>query len=419
MMIAILQVAIGLIFVFSLLSILVTTINTLVANLLKTRARFLKLGIMSLITDPELQSQFLSHPLVKLVRVPMIQPGYVASASEAQEVAAQVQKADVTQLSWIDPKMFAQVVSSLLIEKSEVTLYGPLLITADALPDSRQKDRVIDLTFGLQGTGIGLDELRAGIYELPTEYQPHLFAALEPIETRLKDARNNGTGGLLPLLEGIRKVNDDAFRRAMKVLVGSARSLDEAQLQLANWFDTRMDQVSNLFQRTMTVYSVIIGLILVLLLNVDTLNMTQTLWNEPALREAVSIAATEAVQSGILQEQMNQAQREAEAAQDTSTDPTFDSVQTFEVVLKSLLELNLPIGWAYVPVEGGCFIAADQVVPSACSSANNLYIYIPGNSPDWGGLILRKLIGIVVTIIAVAQGAPFWFDLLNRLVRGK
>lgn len=419
-MIAILQVAIGLMFVFSLLSILVTTLNTVVANLLKTRARFLRQGILTLITDPELQAQFISHPLVRLVRLPMISPGYVASAAEAQDAAQQVQNAEVTQITWIEPKMFAQVLTSLLNEKSEISLYDPLLMTVEALPDSAQKERIVDLIFGLQSTGLGLEDLRATLYELPTEYQPHLFAALEPIEARMNDARRDGAaGGLLPLLEGVRRISDDAFRRAMKVIVGSAQSIDEAQHQLETWFDSRMGQVSSQFQRMMTLYSVIIGTILVLLLNVDTLHMTQTLWNEPALREAVSVAAEQAMQSGALQQQMEEAQRDAAAAQDPDAAPTLDSVESFEAILSELLSLNLPIGWAYLPVEGGCFLPAGQTVPSACSSPMNLWAYIPGNSPEWGSMIIAKLIGVIVTIIAVAQGAPFWFDLLNRLVRGR
>ncbi len=48
----------------------------------------------------------------------------------------------------------------------------------------------------------------------------------------------------------------------------------------------------------------------------------------------------------------------------------------------------------------------------------NLWLLDPANNPNWLGLIVRKLLGVVVTVIAIMQGAPFWFDLLQRLVRG-
>jgi hypothetical protein len=34
------------------------------------------------------------------------------------------------------------------------------------------------------------------------------------------------------------------------------------------------------------------------------------------------------------------------------------------------------------------------------------------------GLWVLKIFGIALTTIAVAQGAPFWFDLIRKLTRG-
>jgi hypothetical protein len=40
---------------------------------------------------------------------------------------------------------------------------------------------------------------------------------------------------------------------------------------------------------------------------------------------------------------------------------------------------------------------------------------VPGNSPYWLQLWLEKIGGLILTTVAVMQGAPFWFDLLKRL----
>ena len=63
----IIQVAIGILFVFSLLSILVTQMNTFIGNLLNWRAKNLKEGVLLLIGDKELQAKILAHPLIQLV----------------------------------------------------------------------------------------------------------------------------------------------------------------------------------------------------------------------------------------------------------------------------------------------------------------------------------------------------------------
>jgi hypothetical protein len=66
---AIIEVAIGLVFVFSLMALLVTQINSIVTALLNSRAKYLKQGLQELITDPQLQAKMLAHPIIKMVKV--------------------------------------------------------------------------------------------------------------------------------------------------------------------------------------------------------------------------------------------------------------------------------------------------------------------------------------------------------------
>src|SRR5690606_11301463 len=63
----IIQVAIGMIFVYSLLSILVTQINSFILNVLNLRAKQLKEGLVQLVSDKELQAKILAHPLIRMV----------------------------------------------------------------------------------------------------------------------------------------------------------------------------------------------------------------------------------------------------------------------------------------------------------------------------------------------------------------
>src|SRR4051794_5451210 len=67
MMQGIIQVAIGMIFVFSLLSVLVTTLNSVLTNVLQWRAKHLKAALETLITDQNVQQLFLQHPLINIV----------------------------------------------------------------------------------------------------------------------------------------------------------------------------------------------------------------------------------------------------------------------------------------------------------------------------------------------------------------
>ena len=80
--------------------------------------------------------------------------------------------------------------------------------------------------------------------------------------------------------------------------------------------------------------------------------------------------------------------------------------------LQSIYDLNLPIGWALVDLSG---LPAGH---PARHHPSNLWNYLPENNPDgWLGLLLAKLLGIAATVIAAGQGAPFWFNIVNRVLR--
>src|SRR5512146_960406 len=60
-----LDIAIGLSFVYLLLSLIVTTVNEMIAAMLQKRAKFLEQGIEQLVMDPEIQKAIYQHPLIK------------------------------------------------------------------------------------------------------------------------------------------------------------------------------------------------------------------------------------------------------------------------------------------------------------------------------------------------------------------
>jgi hypothetical protein len=104
--------------------------------------------------------------------------------------------------------------------------------------------------------------------------------------------------------------------------------------------------------------------------------MARSLWEDSSLRAAASAIAQQAINTGQV------------------TAPT-------------------------TPIAATCFPEADQDQPPPieCSSMRNIWLLGPSNNPDWFGLLIKKLIGIAATVIAIGQGAPFWFDLIRRLVR--
>jgi hypothetical protein len=116
----------------------------------------------------------------------------------------------------------------------------------------------------------------------------------------------------------------------------------------------------------------IIGLVLVCGINADTINIVDTLWLNPSVRESVVKAATETVEQG---------------------DETASTSTTVASAIDQLEELQLPLGWAP-------------------ESAENDPRRLPGEFSDW----FAKLVGLVLTAVALTFGSSFWFDLLKQFV---
>ena len=173
-----------------------------------------------------------------------------------------------------------------------------------------------------------------------------------------------------------RSANDDAqvagdVRRALSTLTGLNDAALEAQRKNVElWFDDVMDRVSGWYKRKAQWTLLVFAVLVTSVANVDCINLATTLWQSPALRTALADSAA-SYQAGA---QANPEQKE-----------TLDELQAR---LDKLSAQGLPLGWA-----------GDKVLSSA-------------EPKQW----LTKVAGLLLTALAVSLGAPFWFDLVNKLV---
>jgi hypothetical protein len=193
--------------------------------------------------------------------------------------------------------------------------------------------------------------------------------------------------------------------------------LARARDNVEDWFNDSMDQVSGAFKRSSQGLALFIGFGIALLLNIDSINLTLYLWREPSVRQ---VLATKAEQFDL--------------AASTSTDQTnpYQAMQDFR---EQFTGLNLPIGWTFKDQDDplfkglGCawFPTGDKFfgVPLyKIPGIDRLTIFefelknkcLSPSQPDRSTNLLLKLSGIFLTALAARQGAPFWFDLLKRVV---
>lgn len=134
---------------------------------------------------------------------------------------------------------------------------------------------------------------------------------------------------------------------------------------LAKWFDDQMNHLRTQYKKWTNYVLLIIGLVISVVLNVDTIRVTDALLTNPAQRQAI-VEEAKNIQLGA-------------GAENSLGD-----------LQKQLDSLALPIGWP------------EESAPAV--SAPNFFLWL-----------IKKVIGILVTAFAVSQGAPFWFDLLNKI----
>lgn len=421
---AIIEVMIGIVFVFSLLSILVTQINTVISNSLNLRARYLRDGIDDLITDPVLRAKVFAHPLVRMLQQQVL-PGQNLTPEEAEKIAA----GKLNRVSWIDPKNFVNVLLSIIRADADQELFSVLMNIVDAMPPDSSRRTLRLIISRLQQSGQGLDELRQFIDQMENEvYREALREALDQIDEAIGQIGLD-TGGLISIIAGLRKIKNPYFRTALETVLSASKTIEDAQDKLSQWFDDGMTRASEAFARRMMQFSLLVGLGIALLANIDTLQLAKALWDDPALRSAVTAAAQNTDLAAMIQE-AEQAQQEAlqnATAPEATPEPgaaaegeggaTIADVQASaaaaQATVQQLLDLRLPIGWELTNLR------ADDAVPTEAQLTNhrNVWNYFPGNNPDfWWQLVLAKLVGLAATMIAIAQGAPFWFNILNRLM---
>jgi hypothetical protein len=420
----IIETVIGLIFVFSLLAIMVTQINGFIVGVLNLRAYQLKEGLQMLITDPELQAKVLAHPIINMVEE-TVRPEERISAEAAKEVV----DANTTSVTWIEPSTFVEALTDILLVQAD-KVYRSLQAATETIPNSEEKSRIRELIRSLRG-GFSEQTVRslreAFEFVQDPEARQRLLAGLDEVENTLEKL-NFKTEGVAPLLEGVRRIADKKLQAALETILTTADSVDEARSKMENWFNEGMSRTSAIYQRRIQFFSIAVAFLITVTFNVDTFHLARSLWVNEELRASVAATAREFDQSAFTDDsQSGDTTGEAETGEPVTTETESDETaaqalgaqsEEIGVTVQKLLELDLPIGWEFTQVTDE-MVATSQQLGRADPRDNgrNVWNFLPVNNDNWFSLWLQKIVGLIATTIAVAQGAPFWFDLLNKITR--
>jgi hypothetical protein len=360
-----LEVVIGVIFAWMLLSIAVLQIQEIIASYLEKRSSDLEMVIRDMLNDKDKVKKFYDHPLIRSLSKPTklsAKEEKKAAELESQDVLSLGEKRLLSKLrqrpSYIPSSNFASALFDIVIDagtenslvQCAIKDMRPALDRLQA--DDREKANAIvegicqlGQTAAKSKAGIEFqegvkDELKKQISNLGLEYKD-----LRPYTNQLTALINSNQYDLGALFkselvvdqlrvggQALLAENPKLGQSINSLLVGIEEYAGSADKALAlgrknveDWFNSTMDRLSGWYKRWAQVWAFVIGFSIALLFNVDSLYMAQQLWRNPATR----LAAATYIQNYV----------QTNAQNNIPEDTVLSAVQG------DIQKLNFPMGW--------------------------------------------------------------------------
>lgn len=328
-----LDVVIGLVFIYTLYSLLTTTVVEFIATFTQFRARNLVKGVERMLDDdklPVLSKQFYDTPLIK----------YMAKGSRFA----------FKKPSYIHARNFSKAVIHIL----------------------KNEDSNGETTYEM---------IRESVETLKVPNSDKLFKDTE-------------TGKLI-----------------IEFLNESENKLENFKKSLEDWFNDTMDRVGGWYKRKITLITFFVGLVIASIFNVDTFQVAVSLSKDPKLREQYLQMAGSLVKDSTL----------IASAYDQGL---ADRLKTDTVLIKRFAGDTNAFNNFIADSVGKEVLRGQKILMDRMESleayTQETQDVLTSKRVKGKGFIYdswMNLWGCLVTAIAVSLGAPFWFDLLSKLMK--
>jgi len=390
----IIDLAIGLTFVFGVTAALASFITELISRILGLRGAYLLSGLRELIDDGVSSTDLTnvagdykairdlmqpsSPPATDATKLPTVPPPAAQQPPDQPPAGQQApdqppapRKASMTAAVLRGPVLSSQGVAGQLSSR-KLTL-GPTTSTG-RLP-----------TMTAEKTGIG--RLWSQRRSLPSYISAESFAEAV-IDLVVPDPQ--GQTDMNAIEQIIMKLPPELpFRRSLETLVKNADGdVSRFRTSVEQWYDDHMDRVSGWYKRHVAKFTIAAGAVIVILLNLNALTIGRTLYTENAVSAAISAVAPKAAPASC-----------------SNSNTSQECLADLEGQLSAAAAAGLPVGW-------GTVRACAQ--PGArCNWLDQRGIFSRHGGSAWQ--LILVLIGFLVMVFAIVPGAQFWFGLLTKL----
>lgn len=202
---------------------------------------------------------------------------------------------------------------------------------------------------------------------------PVVYAEFEKI---FQDKNSPTYQGIVQLIDSLpvalKQSLSELASRAKTGTLNIEEDIRNLQEQVETWFDRSMTRASGVYKRNAKGVAILIGLVVAIVANADTIHIVSSLSKNSALRAAISQNAQQIVTKNPV--------TDAESLRALNTQ-----------VRRALDDVPLPLGWG----------------------TQNINEQAQGN---WQIPYLRQFLGWIISGIAISMGSSFWFDLLSKVV---
>jgi hypothetical protein len=361
----VLEVTIGLVFMFLILSLICSTMNEMIEALVRSRAAELEAAIKNLLNGQGVSPAPVPKPDTESTA--SAQGGSKGTATKGETKAesnGQKDSPGMASTVSLSDKLFKHPLITALRVKGKFPSYIPSRTFAQAL-------------FNLispEGAPSGLQSLRNSILTLPST------SPLDPVRNALVSLIDDAQGDVNKFLGNIE-----------------------------DWYNQAMDRISGFYKRRAMWISFGVGLALAVILNANTFRVGQSLWASGALRSAV----VSDVQSYLRTVPALPSTQTPQAPSPTAPAGGQSQGAPQEVAPAQSVPGNVQGQSGSAP--GAAAPGFREQITKELQALQDIPLGWPWHPEHWWGWVFA-VAGWLTTAIAISLGAPFWFDLLNKFM---
>jgi hypothetical protein len=221
---------------------------------------------------------------------------------------------------------------------------------------------------------------------------------------------------------GKSKISDQTLVYLKSIWADADGDISKFKKHLENWFDETMDRASDWYKNHTQFILFFVGLTVAIIFNVDTIKIVDKLEKDPKLREQLVQQADAFTKSHPdldreITTQKNQINiLTAQIAKGNLTESGIDSLEN----MKHNAALNLEQYKSLKATSDTLLSRATWLIKNDINDVHHS-LGLEWETYECKSCMFiclsKSLFGWIITALALSLGAPFWFDLLNKLMK--